>query len=605
MFRRNLLLIGGLTAMLGAVAPAQGATPLTQYQTVKISSPDPQLKGRWGERVALTHDLTGDGVNDYFITMLHYSPTPALNFAGRVYLVNGKTGQIFYHIDSPEPQANAQFGFFINVIGDLDRDGKNDIAIGTDAQNVGPNVGQGKAWVFSGGDGHVLYALDNPAPQANARFGSRIGRAGDVTGDGVKDIIVGASNNDIPAGCGNATPVPSGCRKNQGQAFIFNGATGALVRTLDLPAEDQVPAGTCSSSCGTFGIAVQGPGDVNGDKVTDQLVDAGSYNFYTGTGTPCGAPEPNGCNEGQGRMYLFDGKTGALLRRIDDPAPQEGAVFGFQDAAPLSPGDVNQDGVADIFGNGFAQNGPAGEGDGRAWIFSGKTGEVIRELKDPTDTPGGQFAFSESSGDYNKDGVPDTYVGQAPHEVAGADENGGTYVFDGRTGALLKSLTLPASETQTATPTNGGPRLGWSSTYVGDINGDSQADFVANTPFADATFMDEGKVYAFLSTDTTRPRLPQIAGPRQTSNVRPTFRLTSSDRDNRLRELKFLCAYDGQALAPCGRKISRRLLPGRHAIRAVAIDPAGNRSTTSVIHVRLAGGTAPVAAPSPPPGFTG
>ena len=106
--------------------------------------------------------------------------------------------------------------------------------------------------------------------------------------------------------------MPAGCRKNQGQSYIFNGATGALVRTLNMPVADQ-SAAPCTSSCGSFGIAVQGPGDTDGDGVADQLVDAGSYSYYTGAGAPCGAPEPNGCNEGQGRMYTFSGATGALL----------------------------------------------------------------------------------------------------------------------------------------------------------------------------------------------------------------------------------------------------------------------------------------------------
>lgn len=392
MLRRIVLLIVGLTATLAFVAPSQAATPSTQYKVTRIDSPDPQLNGRWGERVAVAGDITGDRVPDFFEVSLHYAPSPQLPFAGRVYLLNGKTGKVVYHIDSPEPQANAQFGFYISVIGDVNHDGKNDIAVGTDAQTVGSHVAQGKAWVFSGANGRLLYALDNPAPQGTAnnkaRFGSRIGRAGDINGDHVPDIIVGASGNDIPAGCGDATPVPAGCRRDQGQAFIFSGSDGKLLRTLDLPAADQSPRGTCSSNCGSFGLSVQSPGDVNGDGVADQLVDAGTYSFYTGTGAPCGTPKPNGCNEGQGRMYLFDGRTGKLLRRIDDPAPQAGASFGFQDAAPLSPGDVNGDGVPDIYGNGFLQNGPAGNGDGRAWIFSGKTGEVIRELKSPNPQPG-------------------------------------------------------------------------------------------------------------------------------------------------------------------------------------------------------------------------
>jgi hypothetical protein len=54
-----------------------------------------------------------------------------------------------------------------------------------------------------------------------------------VTGDGVPDLLLGAPANDFPAGCGNVPqgdPVLDGCRKNEGEVFVFNGATG-----LDTP----------------------------------------------------------------------------------------------------------------------------------------------------------------------------------------------------------------------------------------------------------------------------------------------------------------------------------------------------------------------------------
>ena len=408
-----------VSAMTLGAASAPAATSSTAYELTSIETPFPQATGRFGERHAATDDLDGDGVNDYFVGALS-EDVGGLTNAGRVYAVSGRTRTLLYDIIAPEIQAGAQFGFYISILGDVDGDAKNDIAIGTDSQDttaagdpctppgMGCNDGQGKAWVFSGGRrGRVAYELDNPDPQPNARFGSRIGRAGDINGDGVPESILGASNNDVPAACGEATPVPSGCRKNQGQAYIFDGKDGSLVRELNLPASDQVPA-TCSARganpgpaepCGGFGLSVQGPGDVDGDRVTDQLVDASSLSV-TAEGNVC-APGSAGCNIGQGAMYLFSGdENGKLLARIDDPAPQAGATFGFQDAAPLAPGDVNADGRAELFANGFAQNGPGPDvsrAEGRIWVFDGKAtverpdehGVVLYEPKDPTPSQGG------------------------------------------------------------------------------------------------------------------------------------------------------------------------------------------------------------------------
>ncbi len=524
--RQFVLVVCVAVAGMALGAPsAFGATPSTAYDLTSIDTPFPQEKGRFGERHAATDDLDGDGVNDYFVGALSENVSQFTN-AGRVYAISGRTRAVIYTILSPEIQARAQFGFFISVLGDVDGDGKNDIASGTDAQDTTPtgdpctppaapappdpgcNDGQGKAWVFSGGKrGRLLYAVNNPAPQADARFGSRIGRAGDITGDGVAESIMGASNNDVPAGCGEATPVPNGCRKNQGKAYIFNGKDGNGIRELNLPASDQTPA-TCSSSCGSLGLSVQGPGDVDGDGVTDQLVNASSLSVTNG-GEVC-AGGTAGCNTGQGAMYLFSGRTGDVLARIDDPAPQPGAIFGFQDAAPLSPGDVNGDGRAEIFANGFAQDGPGpgvSTNEGRIWVFDGRAtvdrpnehGVVLYEPKDPTPTLGGQFAFSLDKTDYNKDGRPDLYVGQSPHTVSGSDQSGGTYVFNGVDGSLLKSLELPPGVRQPGSPGDLGSNLGWSVAAPGDLNGDGEPDFLAAATFQNVGNKDEGRGFVFLS----------------------------------------------------------------------------------------------------------
>lgn len=580
--RAALILALTMTGVVTGAAGASAATPATVFAPFATPNPEPQAGARWGERLVAVGDENGDGVNDFFMA----TPFVDLSYPnqGRVYLMSGKDRSIIRAIDAPEPQGGtafgfsatggASFGFYISSPGDINADGKDDIVAGTDAQNVytgagtpcgaiepnGCNEGQGRAWAFSGATGALLRVFDNPNPQGapgnTARFGSRIGRAGDVTGDGVADIIIGASNNDVPAGCGDVAVGP-GCRKNQGQAYIFNGATGALVRTLNLPDTDQPPA-PCSANCGTFGIAVQGPGDTDGDGIEDQLVDAGSYSFYSGSGAACGASEPNGCFEGQGRMYTFSGATGALLQRFDDPIPQAGATFGFQDAAPLSPGDVNGDGFADVYSNGFGQNGPTGDGEGRAWVFNGKTGALLYPLLDPTPELGGQFGWSLARTSYNADATPDLYVGQSPHHVAGSIESGGTYVFDGRDGSLLKALELPAADVQPGAGGNIGPALGWGLAVPGDLNGDGEPDYLASAPFLDEKgLQDNGRIYAFLSQPAAAgggPTTPTPATQIVTTTLpRVAIRgITARVTPSRDRRAPYRFTVSGRILRPAG-----------------------------------------------------
>jgi len=477
----------------GLLAPPTGlaASRDTPYTTTRIDSPEGQATGRWAERAAAVGDIDRDGVNDLFIAALSHDVGANTN-AGRVYLMSGKTGAIIYTRDSPEPQTNANFGFFISSPGDVNGDGKDDLVAGTDSQDVGANVDQGKAWVFSGADGALIRAIDNPAPQGDGRFGSRIGRAGDITGDRVSEIIIGASNNDQPAGCATDNVIEAGCFKNEGQAFVFNGRTGALVRTLNLPPGDRSGAscGTVpparGAPCGSLGISVQGPGDTNRDGTPDQQVAGSSVG-------------------GIGKIYVYDGASGRLVDdrprlAIDNPTPQPGANFGFQDAAPDSPGDVDGDGLADVYANGFTQNGPTGPAEGRAWVFSGRNGALIHTIFDPTPTSGGQFGFSLSRVDYNKDGIPDLYIGQSPHQFVDSDQNGGTYVFEGRSAALLKPFELPVADRQDTVVGDGGPRLGWMNAAPGDLNGDGEPDFVSGAPFARVgANNDQGNLYFFLS----------------------------------------------------------------------------------------------------------
>ncbi len=552
-------------SLAAGVAPATASTATTAYVPTRIDSPD-QPARRWGERLVAASlagpnggngvtagDLNADGVNDFWTA----DPFMAINgntSQGRVYAVSGKTFQVLYRIDAPvvQPADRAAFGFYISSPGDVNGDGIPDIVSGTDAQDVpvtgpclspaapepnGCNENQGEAWVFSGANGALLYALNNPTPQGSpttsARFGSRIGKAGDINGDNVPDIIMGASNNDVcnsvgcsaavvtaqgtagtqaAAGdlaCGDISPIPAGCGVNQGQAFIFSGANGALLRTLDLPDPVPTPNTTCAANCGTFGLAVQTPGDLNNDGVADQSVDAANLTV--------------GGMVGQGRVYVFSGATGALLARVDDPVPQAGATFGFQDAAPNSPGDLNGDGVNEIYANGFGQDGPLGSGQGRAWIFDGKTtiatgvGQLLVTVDDPTPELGGQFGWSMTTTDYNNDGKADYYVGQSPHHVAGATGSGGTYVFNGPasatagTAVLFKALELPNADRQVSTPSDLGPNLGWGIASPGDLDGDGNQDYLGGSPFKDvATIQDAGQIFAFESRE--RPPVANFDG---------------------------------------------------------------------------------------------
>src|SRR5690606_9663376 len=148
----------------------------------------------------------------------------------------------------------------------------------------------GRAYVFSGATGVLLYALVSPNEEDDGRFGGSVAGVPDLDGDGRGDLLVSASGED-----------PGVSPTSAGRVDDFSGATGALLQTLASPNEEQY---------GIFGGAVSGTPDLDGDGVGDLLV---------------GAPneDPGRSPRGAGRAYAFSGSTGALLFELASPNEEE------------------------------------------------------------------------------------------------------------------------------------------------------------------------------------------------------------------------------------------------------------------------------------------
>jgi hypothetical protein len=220
-----------------------------------------------------------------------------------------------------------------------------------------------------------------------------------------------------------------------------------------------------------FGVGVARLDDLNGDGVGDLAV---------------GAP-------GAGRVDLLSGADRSLIRSIDDPDALAEGGFGFAVAAV---GDSNGDGVQDIAvgapGSCFGisclpppcPNGqlycPLEEPDaGRAFIFSGATGELLRTLVPTSEFDGWHFGFSLASlGDITGDGVPDVAVSDP---VVGLPGYGEVRVFSGATGAELWVTREPPFPTMKPDAGSFGMFLG----AVEDLTGDGRSDLVVGTPLAD------------------------------------------------------------------------------------------------------------------------
>lgn len=180
----RLVALGALMCVVLAVcaSSAGAATADTAYNALGVDSPDQQANEIFGQRIESAN--LGDGVTDVFASSYlanFFSHTLNATAAGQVTLFNGKDRSIRYELFSPEPQDNAQFGFYIQNLGDVNRDGKDDLAVGAPSENVdaagnactagaaGCNANSGKVFVFEGSSGQLLYAINSPDPSRTYR----------------------------------------------------------------------------------------------------------------------------------------------------------------------------------------------------------------------------------------------------------------------------------------------------------------------------------------------------------------------------------------------------------------------------------------------------
>ena len=209
-----------------------------------------------GWSVADAGDVDGDGVDDVIAGAV--DTDAAGDSAGSARIWSGATGMTLLTIQGSA--ATQLFGYSVAGAGDVDGDGHADVIIG------GPyfqnSAQSGMARVHSGANGGVLLSWTGSAMRD--QFGATVAGLGDVDGDGVPDVIVGAKQ-----------VVPGAA----GYARVLSGANGALIYQVVGDTKDQ-----------RFGTAVARAGDVDYDGRMDFLV-----------ATPVAAP--NGVNSGLCLLY--------------------------------------------------------------------------------------------------------------------------------------------------------------------------------------------------------------------------------------------------------------------------------------------------------------
>ena len=396
------------------------------------------------------------------------------------------------------------FGNAVTSLGDLDGDGVGDLAVGAFSDDDG-GTDRGAVWIlFLNTDGTVKVHQKISDTEGEFtgilanfdRFGTSVASLGDLDGDEVVDLAVGARGDDDGRG------------DRRGAVWILflnsNGTVKAHQKISStagggLPLKDR----------DRFGSSVGSLDDLDGDGVGDLAVGA--------------RDDDDGDNAtDRGAVWILFLNTDGTVKSHQKISDTQGGFTGILDdgdqfgVAAASLGDLDGDEVGDLaVGARRDDDGDNATDRGAVWILFLNTDGTVKSHQKISDTQGGftgilsnsdHFGRSAASlGDLDGDGVDDLAVGAALDNDGGSNRGAVWVLFLNTDGTVKSHQKISDTQGGFTGILGDGDSFGRSAASLGDLDGDGREDLAVGAYKDDDGGEDHGAVWVLFLDGTECP----------------------------------------------------------------------------------------------------
>jgi len=416
--------------------------------------------------------------------------------------LNGQSIQVFDHQKISDTEGDFtgkidsgdSFGRHVCSLGDLDGDGVEDIAVGAVYDDDG-DTHTGAVWIlFLNEDGTVK--LHQKISDTHGAF------IGDLDGwDYFNSVeLLGDFDGDGVPDLAVGAPGDDDSGTNRGALWLLFLNTDGTVKDYQKISGTQGDFAGILSNDDWFGFDIANLGDLDGDDINDIAVgarwdDDGGYNRGS---VWILFLNSNGTVKSHQKISDTEGNFTGILKNEDS--------FGF---SVSTVGDLDSDGLPEL-AVGAERDDDGGNNRGAVWILFLNSDGTVKDYQKISDTAGSftgildngdYFGYSVSDlGDYDNDGLPDLAVGARWDDDGGSKKGAVWLLFLNTDGTVKDHVKISETEGNFIGELDPGDSFGSSVCVLEDLNKDGMSDIAVGARWDDDGGTDTGAVWVlFLS----------------------------------------------------------------------------------------------------------